>query len=391
MRKYKICGIVTKAFAIRAFMLDNLKYVHNNGFESSFVCEPEDFSKEELDNIKYHPITMKRGYVSPFEIIRVIYQLMKLFKKEQYDIIQYSSSNAGLYAAVAGWLANVPIRIFCMWGLTFTDSKGWNRLFYKYLDKIICLMSTSVQPDSYANLKVAISEKLISHQKGSVIHKGSATGVDLEKFDIRNKDIWRKEIRDQYKIPQDAIVIGFVGRLVPEKGLNELFEAFKRVDKDNVYLLLVGPYYNISGLDQQLYEWAQKNERVIFVGPVLNPAKFYAAMDFFTLPSYREGFGSVVIEAAAMGLPTICTNIKGPTDFLKDNYNGLLCEVRSSESLYNTIIKALSLSMAEYKMMSENAYFSVKSDYDAKVFKKYFLENRLSLIRKFESTHKATC
>lgn len=383
MKKYKICGIVTKAFAIRAFMLDNLKYVHNNGFESSFICEPENFSKEELGTLRYHPITMRRGYVSPFEIIRVIYQLTKLFKKEQYDIIQYSSSNAGLYAAVAGWLANVPVRIFCMWGLAFTDLKGCNRLFHKYLDKLICIFSTSVQPDSFANLKVAITENLIPAEKGCVIYNGSATGVDLDKFNITQKENWKKEIRSEYKIPLGAKVFGFVGRLVPEKGLNELFDAYKRFNDKNIYLLIVGPYYNVKALNQGLYKWAQENDHIIFVGPVLSPAKYYAAMDFFILPSYREGFGSVVIEAAGLGVPTICSNIKGPTDYIKDGYNGILCEVKSSESLFNAIMRALALSPQEYDTLCKNVYDSVKRDFDSKIFREYFYRNRVELINKY--------
>ncbi len=382
MKTYKFCGIVVKAFAIRAFMLDNLKYVHDKGFESAFVCEPDNFTAEELGDVKYHPIKMGRGYVSPFEIIRVTYQLTKLFRRERFDIIQYSSSNAGLYAAVAGWLARVPVRVFCMWGLTFTDEKGMSRLFHKYLDKVICMFSTSVQPDSYANLKVAIDEKLIKPEKGCVIHKGSATGVDLDKFNIAHKEEWRKEVREQYNIPVDARVIGFVGRLVPEKGINELFEAFNRIDIPNTYLLVVGPYYNVEALNQELYKQAQANKQVVFVGPVLNTAKFYAAMDFLTLPSYREGFGSVVIEAAGLGVPTICSNIKGPTDFIKDNNNGILCEVKSAESLYQAINRALSLTQEEYTILCNNAYDSVKRDYDAKIFKTYFLKNRLELVER---------
>lgn len=380
MRKYKICGIVTKAFAIRAFMLDNLKYVHEKGFDSSFVCEPDNFSEKELGGLKYHPIVMGRGYVSPFEIIRVIYQLIILFKKEKYDIIQYSSSNAGLYAAIAGWFAGVPVRVFCMWGLAFVDAKGLTRFFRKFLYKIICFFSTSVQSDSYANLEVAIEEKLISPQKGSVIHKGSATGVDMDRFNISNKEIWRKAVKNEYKIPESSRVIGYVGRLVPEKGLNELFEAFSRITDERIYLLVVGPYYNVTALDQDLYNWAQKNQRIIFVGPVMNTAKYYAAMDFLILPSYREGFGSVIIEAAALGVPTICSNIKGPTDYIKDGYNGLLCEVKSVDSLYNTIIKALSLSSTSYNELCNNAYISVQCDYDAKIFRKHFLNNRLNLV-----------
>lgn len=382
MKQYKICGVVTRAFGIRAFMIDNLKYVQANGFDASFVCEKENFSREELDDVVYHPIEMSRGFVSPIEILRVVCQLTKLFKKEKYDIVQYSSSNAGLYAAIASWLARVPVRIYCMWGLTYVAETGFSRFFYKNLERVISLFSTDVQPDSHANMKIAIKDHLVSPKKIDVIHKGSATGVNLEKFNIKYKKIWREKIRKQYNIPVDAKVIGYVGRLVPEKGLNELFEAFNRINDNNVYMLMVGPNYNIEGLNQKLYKVAVKNKHIIFVGSVSNPSKYYAAMDWFSLPSYREGFGSVVIEAASLGVPTICSNIDGPTDFVKDGENGLICEVKSVNSLYNVIVKALALTDADYCKLSRNAYEAVKNDFDSKIFKQYFLQNRLELIQK---------
>lgn len=381
MREYKICGIATKVLGIKWFMLDNLRFVGKHGFKPCIICSPEKELKElDLRGIEYIPLDIKRGYSSPFQVISSIVKLCRIFRQQRFDIIQYTSSNAALFASIAGWLSHIPIRIYCQWGMAYSEYKGIRRLFYRTAAKITCLFSTTVQPDSFANLNYAVKDKLYPSWKGNVIHKGSASGVNLEKFSISHKSDWRSSVRKQLTIPEDHTVFGFVGRLVRDKGLNELFEAFMDLDDPQCTLLIVGPFYDIKSLNPVLYDKAVKHPRIIFVGSVNNAECYYAAMDFFVLPSYREGFGSVVIEAAALAVPSICSNIKGPTDFVKDGYNGLLCDVKSAKSLNESFKRALSLSPSQYQTMSYNAYETAKNDFDADLFKQYFLKDRLSLL-----------
>lgn len=378
----KLCGIITKVFGIKAFMLENLRFASEYGpFESYFICEKsDDFSERELRSLTYIPIDINRGNVSPIEVLKCTFKMYKLFRQNRFDIIQYASSNAGLYASVAGWLARVPIRIYCQWGISYTDYTGIKLWFYKFMEKITCLFSTHVQPDSYANLEFAISEGLYKRSKGSVIGKGSATGVDMDKYDISKRNEWRSSIRSQYEIPKNAKVFGFVGRLVPEKGVNELFEAFFKIKDPNARLLVVGPNYEVERLNQKLWEKAHYDNRIIFCGSQSNTAPYYAAMDFLVLPSYREGFGAVVLEAGAMGIPSICSDIKGPTEFVKHRITGLICEVMSPDSLLAALNDALTMSEQEYEELANNAFTSVKNDFDAKVFRKQYLDNRENLL-----------
>lgn len=381
--KIKICGITTRWQTIKWFMLDNLRYAGDNGFDPYIICEPTDvFDNEDMGNIKYIPIPMNRGNVSPIEVLKVTFALYKQFKKEKFDIIQYASSNAGLYACIAGWFARVPVRIYCQWGISYTDYKGIKLFFYKMMERVTCMFSTHVQPDSYANLRFAVEEGLYSIKKGSVLNYGSACGVNMQRFDIAHKEEWRKKVRLKYCIPETDKVICFVGRLVPEKGINELFEAFLGLKEQNTTLLVVGPYYEVDRLNQELYLKAQAHPKIIFTGPVNNTEEFYAAMDFLVLPSYREGFGSVTLEAAAMGVPILVSNIKGPTDFVVDNYNGIIFDVQSVSSLLNAMKKAMSLSSYEYNILSMNAYYKVKKEFDSVEFKKVFIANRQSIISK---------
>lgn len=381
--KPRICGIITKAFGIKAFMLDNLRYVSENGpFDSYFICERTDeFTADELRSLTYLPIDMSRGNVSPMEVVRCTYRLYKIFRRYKFDIIQFASSNAGLYASIAGWLARIPIRIYCQWGISYTDYTGFRQWVYKLISKMTCLFATHVQPDSFANLKFAISEGLYKAEKGSVIGKGSATGVDMTRYDLSKVDEWRSAIRSQYNIPADSKVFGFVGRLVPEKGINELFEAFLDIADPDVRLLMVGPNYETDRLDQSLWKRAHHDARIIFCGSQPNTAPYYSAMDFLVLPSYREGFGSVVLEAGALKVPTICSDIKGPTDYVKDMTTGLLCEPMSAKSLHNVMSRALKMTPAEYDSLATNAYRVVKRDYDAAVFREFYLSNRMKLLQ----------
>lgn len=381
-RKYKICGITTKAVTIKWFMLENLKYSGDYGFSPYVICEPTTiFDKENMGDVKYIPVPMNRGNVSVGEVIRSVWKIYKICRREKFDIIQYASSNAGLYASLAGWMARVPVRVYCQWGISYTDFCGLKMWFYKAIEKVTCLFSTNVQPDSLGNLKFAIEEKLYSPRKGNVIYNGSACGVDLQKFNREHREEWRHSVREKYGIEESMKVFGYVGRLALEKGVNELFKAYLTITNKNTKLLLVGPYYGLDELDQEALERARADENVIFVGPVDNPAEFYAAMDFLILPSYREGFGMVVVEAGAVGTPSIVTNIIGPTEYVKDLHNGLYCEVKSTDSLVSAMERALQMSDKDYYRLCENAYQDALTKFDCFEYRKKFLEDRKRLIK----------
>ncbi len=382
MMEKKICSLYRVPYGIRAFMLNNLRYLSDKGgYECVIVCNQENpLTEEELGNIKYIPFDARRGNVSPWEVLKCTYKLYKIFKREKFSIIQYSTANISLYSCIAGWLAGVPVRVFCQWGIDYIDHKGFKRYFYKMMEKITCLFSTNVQPDSYANLKFAIDEHLYPLSKGNVIYNGSACGVDLNRFNIEKKQIWKKEISEQYHLPDDKMIFGFVGRLALEKGINELLKAYLDLKENNSILMMVGPYYGIEDLDQELYLKAQNSDNIIFVGPVPDVERFYAAFDYLILPSYREGFGLVVLEAAALGTPTIVSNIKGPTEFVKDNHNGLYFEVKNAASLKSVLKRALMSGDALCQCLSENAYADVCRDFDSTNFKQKFLEDRDRLL-----------
>ena len=159
-----------------------------------------------------------------------------------------------------------------------------------------------------------------------------------------------------------------------------MIEAFINMDKPDTCLLLVGPLDDVKRLDQSLYGKAQDSNNVIIVGPVSNAAQYYAAFDFMMLPSYQEGFGMTILEAAGVGTPSIITNIKGPTELIKDGVNGFVCEVKSVESLQGVMQKAYEMTNEDYESMCKEAYKIAVRDFDGAKFKELFLQNRNELL-----------
>lgn len=382
--KKKICSIATLPTTIKAFMIGNLQYAADNGFSSYCISGPgEELTKEMLGDVTYIPVKeLIWGVMSPIEFYKCVRRLYKIFKKEKFDVIQYATSNAALCASIAGWLAKVPVRINLQWGIGYLAFTGWKKYLYYYSIKIECKLATSVQPDSRGNLNFSIREGLYPAEKGLVIYNGSACGLDLSVYDIKKRIEWRQELFDKYHLDSYKIIYGFVGRLVVEKGINELLEAFLDMNKPDACLMFVGSLSDVGRLNQNLYKKAQEKPNILFLGPVPNAARYYAALDYFVLPSYQEGFGMSVLEAAGLGVPSIISDIKGPTDLIKDGVNGLVCEARSAKSLQEIMTKAYSLTKDDYQQMAGNAYEIAARDFDSKIFKKCFLENRNDLVEK---------
>ena len=225
----KVCFITTVSGTLESFVLEFAKYMHDNGeYDITFICNKDDgFANLLPTYIHCIPVDMKRGI--SIGGVSACFKMWKVFKKNKYDLIQYSTPNAALYASIAGWFAKIPVRLYCQWGLVFVGFSGLKRKIFKYEEKLVCKLSSWIEPDSWGNLEFCHREKIYPRQKGSVVHKGSASGVSLEKFDISKKEIYRIEVRRKFGIPDDIFVYGFVGRITGDKGINELLLATKSI------------------------------------------------------------------------------------------------------------------------------------------------------------------
>lgn len=379
--KKKICFITTIGGTLRVFVLKLAEYLYNTGeFDISFLCSPEEqLSKMLPDYIHLIPVPMERGItIGGFKAMR---QMKKIFDKEKFDIVQYSTPNASCYASIAAWFSRIPVRLYCQWGIAYVGFSGLKKKIFKLEEKMVCTLSTWIEPDSRSNLEFCHKEGLYPTSKGSVVWNGSASGVDLTKFDIGKKKEYNQAVRKQYGIPDDAFVYGFVGRITRDKGINELFIAAKKVmeQQPNAWLLLVGHSDKSKSVDDELYEWAESCDRVVFSGYTLVAEQFIATMDCFILPSYREGFGMSVVEAEAMGVPVIISDIPGPIDGMLEDKTGLIVPPKDAIALQEAMLRMIA-SRELCREFGKNGLTYVRENFEQKVIFRKIYEDRKELI-----------
>lgn len=379
--KKRICFVSTVGKTLKTFVLEFAKYLHQTGeFEVSFLCNPDEELLRELpEYIRLFPVEMDRGIsVSGFRAADTMY---RIFRRERFDMVQYSTPNAACYAAIAANRAKIPVRLYCQWGIAYVGFSGIKRLIFKEVEKLVCRLSTQIEPDSYGNLRFGQKEGLYPETKGSVVWNGSACGVSLTKFDVRKKEEFRKEIRNKYGVGGKDFVFGFVGRITRDKGIDELLSAMQHFVKKGIacYLLLVGDEESDKGLDTGKLDWAKKNHQILFCGHTEQVEKYLAAMDCFVMPSYREGFGMSVVEAEAMKVPVIVTDIPGPTDAMSDGETGLIVKKADVDSLCNAM-ERLFYNKDEAITLGERGYTLVKEKFEQSTLFEKMLNDRKLLL-----------
>jgi glycosyltransferase involved in cell wall biosynthesis len=377
----RICFVVTLSMTIKSFLLDLASNLIEQGeYDVTFICDNDPGLYELLTpGMHYTPIAMKRGI--SLSGIKTIYELFKIFKKEQFDIVQYSTPNAAFYASIAAKKAHIRNRLYCQWGIRYMGfDGGFARCVFKLIEKITCKYSTIVESESHSLYQFSINEKLYAPSKASVMWNGSACGVNFEKYDISKGNEWRAKIRKEIGIDDIEIVIGYARRITRDKGINELWQAFRNLRPDyNCRLLLIGNIDDVSSLNPELLDWSQHDPHVTYVQWTGRTEEYYAAMDVFVSPSYREGFGLVVIEAGAMGVPAIVSDVPGQVDTVVPNVTGIICEVKNPISLQKAM-ETLIQNPRLRKIMGKQAAIHVRENYDQKQLFDYIKNARDHLL-----------
>ncbi len=378
----KICFNTTIFITLKTFLTKQSEYLVSQGWDVTWICGNEPPDKESVPTkVKLIVIPMKRGN-DFFGAPRTVWLLFKHYKTEKYDIVQYSTPNASLYASIASRLAGIRIRVYGQWGIRYVAFGGFPRILYKQFEKMTCRNSTIIEPDSKSNLYFSGEERLYPVTKGRVIWNGSACGVDLKRFDIQKKDNWRRATRETLGYVENDIVIGFVGSIAKEKGLNELLKACQIIfsQKGNYRLLMVGYKESYHTIRPELREWLENSPWVTVLPPSNEIAQYMASMDIFSLPSYREGFGMVVVEAEAMGIPVIVSDVPGPIDGMQNGVTGLVVPVKNSEKLAEAI-SLLGNDDTKRLEFGKNAVTFVHEKFEQNEFLKKVVEDKVSLIK----------
>ncbi|MBI4847502.1 MAG: glycosyltransferase family 4 protein [Nitrospirae bacterium] len=367
MPPLRLCRIVTTPYTFATLLPTQLRAIIEAGIDLTIVSSPgvELQKLTQAMSVRNVIISMVRQ-PHPLTDIKSLITLIRFLRREKFDIIHSSTPKAGLLTAIAGWLVGIPIRIHTYTGQVWVERQGLMRLFLRWTDWLVGRLNTHLYADSNSQRDLLIRERIVPQHKIRVIADGSISGVDLTRFDPNRHAASRAATRRQLHIPDSAVVIIFVGRLTKDKGINELIDAFRnlRLRYDNIWLLLIGPFEPENDpLTTETMMEIKSNPCICAVGHVPLPEVYLAASDIFCLPSYREGFGSVVIEAGAMHLPAVATAVVGVVDAVVNNETGLLVPPKDVESLAEALSQLICSSELRNKL-GQAAYVRSVSKFD---------------------------
>ena len=328
--KKKICFVVSAPITAKAFLIKHFEYLSKE-FDITLVANFEtqaDFEVPFVTNTKH--IAIHRS-INPLKDFLALIQLYFFFKNESFQVVHSVTPKAGLLAMTAAWVSRIPIRIHIFTGQVWHTQSGFKRQFLKFLDRLLVVFTTHILVDGQSQRQFLITNKIITDKNSKVLGKGSISGVDVQKF--HPSSAIRNLYRAQLNFQNNDIVFTFLGRMNTDKGILDLAKAFQKlhVDFPNVKLLLIG--FDEENMQEKIRQI--QTENIIYFGPTPKPQEVLQAADVFCLPSYREGFGTSVIEASLLELPIICSDTYGLAETIIENKTGLRHEVKNVDQLYN--------------------------------------------------------
>lgn len=366
--KKKIIRAITVPLSL-CFCRDVMIKMRAMGYHMVAVTSPG----PELDSLRrddgFHcvEVPMER-HISPLSDLLSLVRLIGVFRKERPWVVHSMTPKAGLLCMVAAWLTRVPVRVHTFTGLVWPTATGLKRKILMMTDWLTCACATHVTPEGQGVLN-DLKNGGITKKPMKVLGYGNVRGVDMERFSP-----------DRFSIKKDdgVFTFVFVGRIVGDKGINELVEAFVKLhDKHkNTRLVLVGNYeHNLDPVSDKTRKLIDTNDGIDACGPKYGDdlLQMYVDADCFVMPSYREGFPNTVLEAGAMGLPSIVTDINGSREIIENEKNGLIVPSKNADALYNAMERMLTDDAAR-KTMKDNARPMIASRFEKNFVQKCQIE-----------------
>ena len=335
MKKKKIAFVVAIPGTARAFLSDHMVALKQKYDVHLLANFPDDYSKKEFETIgilcHWIPIERKISIISD---LKALFVIRTIFKKEKFDCVHSVTPKAGLLNALAGWMADIPHRIHIYTGQVWATRRGIMRILLKSMDKIPAMLNTDLLVDGISQRKFLINEGILKESNSSVLANGSISGVRLERF-IISEEVRLRE-RAKFHFFKDDVVFIFLGRLNHDKGIGELYQAFSKLALEcpHAKLLLYGSDEENYEAKAALYPGLKRNVNFFYPGLTRQPYEALQAGDVFVLPTWREGFGSSVLEAQGLALPVITSDAYGVVDASVEGETGLRCGVNDSDGLY---------------------------------------------------------
>lgn len=334
--KKKICFVATVDWQIIWFLLEHIKALNSKYDITVVVNTPDMVSLKSLGvDVPVLPIRIERS-ISILRDLKALIDLTELFCTKRFDVVHSIAPKSGLLAMTAAFFSGTRKRIHIFTGQVWATQSGIMKWFLREMDKIIATFATHILVDSPSQRDFLIKEKVVSGKKSSVLAKGSVCGVDCTRF-VPDK-IARSVIRKELDIDESEVIFLFLGRLKTDKGILDLASAFAKVTATvkSSHLLIVGP--DEENMREKVTSICRTcRDKVHFIDYTTVPEQYLASADVLCLPSYREGFGQVIIEAAAVGIPSIGSRIYGITDAIEEGVTGLLHEVGRIDDLADKI------------------------------------------------------
>ena len=319
----------------------------NEHYEVVAVSSPDKELKwiEEREGVRTIPLKMARN-IELWTDIKALWKMIKVMKKEKPYIVHSMTPKAGLISMLAAKICGVPVRMHTYTGLVFPTTTGMKQKILIWMDKLLCACATYINPEGQG-VANDLKRFNITKKPLHIIGNGNVRGIDAEYWkkkstnshkDFLINDNDNEDENSLLRTEQSPFTFVFVGRIVGDKGINELIEAFKRLKPNSAKLILVGPYEdNLDPIKPETKSEIDNNPNIEWVGMQSDVRPFYEQADAFVFPSYREGFPNTVLEAGAMGLPSIVTNINGANEIIIPEENGLIIPSKDADALYQAM------------------------------------------------------
>lgn len=374
---HKLIRITTVPISLEKLLEDQLTFMQSHFEVTAISADKERLQKYGSDNgVGTHHIELTRK-ITPIKDLKAVYKLYKFLRKEKPLIVHTHTPKAGIVGMVAANLAKVPLRLHTVAGMPLMEVTGVKRKILDTVEKWTYKCATNVYPNSKGLYGFIMAESFCEPEKLKVLGKGSTNGIDTTYFNptiYSNEDVIKG--KKKWNIPLDDFVFIFVGRMVADKGIHEMVRAFQELQQSykNISLLLVGHFEEeLDPLEHETKDAINTNSKIIHAGYQNDVRLFFALSNALVFPSYREGFPNVVLQAGAMGLPAIVSDINGCNEIITQDVNGIIIPVKNHGAIQKAMLKLLNED-EYYDALKQNARSIITTNYERQEMWQFLLK-----------------